>query len=149
MKLNAQEKKMGEIYSLLQQDLGYVFGDKESGPNGIKKDFLRKSAAFLRQLGKDLLFKQMNVSTSAGGIAVSGEVSLYGMWGEGNGLFFEITQSRMYSLGLLYREISHIKDYKGGYNQWLPLTVFKDMDYNGLCRALLSLKHEEALGNAA
>ncbi len=117
MKLNAQEKKMSEIYNLLQQDLGYVFGDKESGPNGIKKDFLRKSAAFLRQLGKDLSFNQMNVSTGAGGIAVSGEVSLYGMWGEGNGLFFEITQSRMYSLGLLYREISHIRDYKGGYNQ--------------------------------
>ena len=54
MKTGLQQKKMGEIYSLLLWDLGYIAGDKENGPNGRKKEFLKKSAAFLRQLGKDI-----------------------------------------------------------------------------------------------
>jgi hypothetical protein len=149
MATSAQQKKMGEIYCLLQLDLGYIYGERESGPNGAKKDFLRKSAAFLRQLGKDLCFTEMRVDTNAGGIAVSGEVTLYGMWSGNNGLSFEITKPYGYLRGLLYREIAHIKDFIGAENQWLPLSIFEDADYERLRGAFLLLKQGEAFRYAA
>lgn len=148
MKLSTQQKKMGEIYGLLSQDLGYIYGERESGPNGAKKDFLRKSAAFLRQLGKDLGFTDMKVNTNPAGIAVSGEIALYGVWSDGNGVFFEITQS-VFRADLLYREIQNLKDCKGGQNQWLRISIFEDMDYRGLCDTFLELKHEGVKQNAA
>ncbi len=149
MKLSAQEKRMGEIYNLLQQDLSYVYGERECGPNGIKKEFLQKAAAFLRQLGKDLGFTAKVIRSNPAGIAVSGEVTLYGAWSESGGLFFEITQSMGYPHGLLYREIKHVEDSRGGHNQWLPLSILKNADYERLCRTFLALKREGAFSLAA
>lgn len=149
MKLSTQQKKMGEIHGLLSQDLGYIYGERESGPNGAKKEFLNKSAAFLRQLGKDLELKEVKVNTNKSGIACSGDVTIYGLWGENNGLFFMISQSAPSSADLLYRAIKSLKDYSGGCNQWLPISVFRDMDYRRLCDIFLELKREEVKQNAA
>ncbi len=50
MSLKSQKDNMNAIYSLISIDLGYIYGERESGPNGAKKSFLTKSAAFLRAL---------------------------------------------------------------------------------------------------
>lgn len=149
MKLSLQQKKMKEIYELLSQNLSYIFGERESGPNGAKQVFLRKSAAFLRQLGKDLEFSEMMVNTNPAGIAVSGEVALYGMWGEDNGVYFRITQSAFLTNLQLYREIKSLKDYTGGCNQWMSDVLFREMDYRRLCDTLLEFKRKGAEENAA
>lgn len=143
MSLQSQKKLMKEIAGLLSQDLGYIFGERESGPNGVKKQFLTKSAAFLRALGKDLGFSEMKVNTNKAGIAVSGDVTLYGMWGEGNGVYFVLTEPLQPFNSLLYRSISHIKDHRGGNNQWIGLEVFADQNYGRLCSTLLKLKRTE------
>lgn len=142
MALSLQQKKMREICTLLNQDLGYIFGEREPGPNGIKKQFLIKSASFLRRLGTDIGLTKMKVYTNPSGIACSGEVSLFGMWDDGNGVFFEITQHSLHNSDLLYREIKHLHDYSGGCNQWLPLSVFTDADYARLCDVLHFFKKE-------
>ena len=45
---------MRKLAELLSHDLGYIWGEKEGGPNGDKKVFLNTGKAFLRALAKDL-----------------------------------------------------------------------------------------------
>ena len=110
MSVQSQKKNMKSIFNLVSQDLSYIYGDKESGPNGAKKQFHTKSKAFLRALGNDLGFTEFKVTNNHGGIAVSGEITLMGIWAEGNGLYMEISQgiTRNQSHQFLYRRISHM-----------------------------------------
>ena len=87
MSVKSQQVNMKTIHSLVSQDLGYIYGERESGPNGAKKVFHTKSAAFLRALGNDLGFKEFKVTNNYAGIAVSGEITLLGVWGDGTGLY--------------------------------------------------------------
>lgn len=140
MSMQSQKKNMKIIHSLVSQNLGYIFGERESGPNGAKKQFHTKSAAFLRALGRDLEFQECEVTNNYGGIAVSGEIALMGMWSEGNGLYFQLSQSAIGRQSFLYRQISHIKDYTGGRNQWLPVELFASGKYTELMDILLALR---------
>ncbi len=140
MSIKSQQANMKAIYSLVSRNLGYIHGNSESGPNGAKKQFLTKSASFLRALGKDLGFTDMKVSTNPGGIAVSGEITLMGMWSEGNGLYLQIFQSVTRRQEFLYRHISGMKDYTGGANQWITCSSFVDGDYEKLMKTLLALR---------
>ena len=106
---------MRRLSVLLSHDLGYAYGDKERGPNGRKKIFLNTGKAFLRALAKDLGLRDALVSANEGGIAVSGECTLIGMWEEG-GIYICLSQP----VGggdkvLLYRTVRNGRDYKGGY----------------------------------
>ena len=83
MSVQSQEKNMRKLADLLSRDLGYIWGERERGPNGDKKVFLNTGKAFLRALAKDLGLKEYNVSTDPGGIAVSGNCSLMVMWDGG------------------------------------------------------------------
>jgi len=140
MSTESQQKNMKAIHSLVSQNLGYIHGEREAGPNGAKKQFHTKSAAFLRALGKDLGFNEMKVTSNHGGIAVSGEITLMGMWNDGNGLYFQIFKSVTRRQDFMYRSISHMKDYIGGTNQWLSCSLFEDGDYEGLINTLSSLR---------
>lgn len=140
MSIQSQKKNMKEIHRLVSRDLGYIYGERESGPNGAKKEFHTKSAAFLRALGKDLGFNEMKVYNNHGGIAVSGEITLMGMWGEENGLYLQISQAIGCRQDFLYRQISHMKDYRGGKNQWLAFDWFKTGDYESLINQMLMLR---------
>lgn len=151
MSMQSQKKNMKTIHGLVSQNLGYIFGERESGPNGAKKQFHTKSAAFLRALGKDLGFRECKVMNNYGGIAVSGEVTLMGMWSERNGLYVQLSQSSMGWQSFLYRQISHMKDYTGGRNQWLPADMFASGKYAELVDTLLALRKplKEEAGYAA
>lgn len=151
MSIQSQKKNMKIIHSLVSQDLGYIYGERESGPNGAKQQFHTKSAAFLRALGMDLGFKVFKVKNNHAGIAVSGEITLMGMWDDGNGLYLQIAQPVTNWQAFLYRHISHMKDYTGGPNQWLPCDLFADGEYEKLLDTLLALqeKAKEAVRHAA
>ncbi len=139
MSIKSQQNNMKAIYNLIQKELGYCYGDKESVPNGAKKVFLSKSAAFLRALAKDLRFREYKININPGGIAVSGEVSLYGMWGDSNGIYLQISNP-CYSLqGFLYRKIKHINDYTGECNIWLSEELFMNGDYEVVLNILSSI----------
>ena len=149
MKKSLQETKMKRIAELLSGNLSYIAGENENGVNGEKAEFLRTSAAFLRKLGKDLGFTESRVHTNPAGIAVSGSVLLYGMWGDGNGICFVLDQSAFATPMLLYREIDRIDDYYGRQNQYLPLSDFAKADYAGLCRYFLTFRRQGADACAA
>lgn len=149
MKKSLQEKKMKRIAELLSGNLSYIAGENENGVNGEKAEFLRTSAAFLRKLGKDLGFTEYKVRTNPAGIAVSGSVSLYGMWGDGNGICFVLEQSAFSTPMLLYQEITRVDDYYGKQNLYLPLSDFAKADYAGLCRHFLAYRRQGADAYAA
>jgi len=138
--LKTQRENMQTISSLVSQELGYIDGEREGGPNGAKKHFHTKSAAFLRALGNDLGFKDFKVTNNYGGIAVSGEITLMGIWGEGNGLYLEISQPITQQREFMYRHITHMKDYCGGNNRWMPCGIFTNGEYEKLLDMLLALR---------
>lgn len=140
MSVKSQQANMKTIFSLVSQDLGYIYGERESGPNGAKKQFHSKSAAFLRTLGNDLGLKEFKVHKNPGGIAVSGEITLMGLWGDGNGVYFQISQSLPGRNEFLYRHMSHMKDYSSGANQWLDCDLFHDGNYSAVIDKLLALR---------
>lgn len=47
MSVQSQEKNMRKLAELLSHDLGYIWGERESGPNGDKKTFLKTGKTFL------------------------------------------------------------------------------------------------------
>ena len=151
MSIQSQKKNMKTIHSLISHDLGYIYGERESGPNGEKKQFHTKSAAFLRALSGDLGFKESKVTNNYGGIAVSGEITLMGMWDEGNGLYLQISQPVTGWQAFLYRHISHMKDYSGRTNHWLSVRLFADGKYEDMLDMLLKMKEtsKEAIDHAA
>ena len=139
MSIKSQQQNMKTIHTLVSQDLGYIYGERESGPNGAKKQFHTKSKAFLRALGNDLGFKEFKVTNNYAGIAVSGEITLMGMWTSTCGLYLQLSQSATRRQDFLYRYIKHIKDYSGGPNQWLDISLFAAGDYEKLMETVLPI----------
>ena len=116
MSVKSQENNMRRLAGLLGQDLGYIEGKRESGPNGEKKLFLNLGKVFLRALAKDLGLRDAKVTSNSAGFAVSGECSLIGMW-ETSGIYIclgQILSDRRRVL--LYRTVRNIRDYAGGHN---------------------------------
>jgi hypothetical protein len=140
MSIKTQRENMETISRLVEGNLSCIYGERESGPNGEKKQFHTKSAAFLRALGSDLGFKEFKVTRNYGGIAVSGEITLMGMWGEGNGLYLQISQPETQQREFLYRHITHMKDYSGGKNKRLPCGILTDGEYEKLLEMLSALR---------
>lgn len=108
--------------------------------NGAKRTFLNVGKTFLRALAKDLCLHDVTVRSNAGGIAVSGECCLYGMW-ENNGIFIEISQSCYSWVGpVLYRTIRNAHDHKGGHSRYLSLNDLKKCSYNEVLECFSSLR---------
>jgi len=149
MSHRSQEKNMRKLADLLGRNLSYIWGERESGPNGDKKVFLDTGRVFLRALGKDLGLRESTVSANPGGIAVSGDCSLIGMW-QGNGLYVQLSQpccdrERV----MLYRTVRHSRDYTGGHDLYLARRDLEEMAYSDLLCVLAALREEGAHGRAA
>lgn len=144
MSVQSQEKNMRKLAGLLSRDLSYIWGDRESGPNGEKKEFLDTGRAFLRALARDLGLQEYKVSSNPGGIAVCGDCSLIGMWA-GGGIYIMITQASFARESLvLYREARHIRDYSGGRNRFLPRNALNTMSYRQLLDTFSAPRKEGA-----
>ncbi len=149
MSHKSQEKNMRKLAGLLSQDLSYIWGERESGPNGAKKQFLSTGRTFLRELGKDLGLRDAKASARPGGIAVSGDCTLIGMW-QTNGLYVQLSQPCFdRERVLLYRTNRHSRDYTGGRNLYLTRRDLAEMSYPGLLILLTSLREEGAHERAA
>ena len=111
MSIKSQTNNMRRLAALLNINLCNIHGKKECGPNGSKQVFLNVGKVFLRALARDLGLRDVTVSSNAGGIGVSGECSLIGMW-ENGGLYVSISQPACGSgKVLLYRTVRHSRDY--------------------------------------
>lgn len=149
MSHKSQEKNMRKLAELLGQDLSYIRGENESGPNGAKKQFLNTGRTFLRALGKDLGLRDAEAHSDPGGIAVSGDCILIGMW-QTNGLYVHLSQpccdrERV----LLYRTVRHSKDYTGGRSLYLTRRDLAEMSYPDLLFLLAAVREEGGYDRAA
>ena len=149
MSYKSQEKNMRRLAKLFSQDLSYIWGENESGPNGAKKQFLNTGRTFLRALGKDLGLRDAEAHSNPGGIAVSGDCSLIGMW-QTNGLYVQLSQpccdrERV----LLYRTVRHNKDYTSGRNLYLTRRDLAEMSYPDLLFLLAAVREEDGYERAA
>lgn len=140
--VKTQTANMICLGKLLSQDLSYISGERESGPNGAKKEFLRKGKAFFRVLAKDLGFIESDVRVNEAGIACSGEVYLHGMWGPGNGIFIEMSQMHIADYCIMYRTISDIKGKKCGNNQFLSKSTLLNSKYENLLRTFTAYREQ-------
>ena len=149
MSVKSQEKNMRRLADLLGHDLSYIWGEREGGPNGDKKVFLNTGKVFLRALSKDLGLQEVSVSSNPGGIAVSGECTLMGMWTY-NGLYIQLSQSCFdRERVLLYRTIRHSRDYTGGVNLYLTRRNLETLSYPQLLFVLAAMRKEDAHERAA
>lgn len=143
MSFKSQENNMRRLAELLSSNLSYIWGERESGPNGAKKTFLNLGKTFLRSLAKDLGLRDVRVMSNAGGIAVSGECYLYGMW-QTCGLFICISQPVCGGQNVfLYRTIRELNDHKGGYNNYIRLDELHTMSYESMMKRLMVPHKEE------
>ena len=149
MSYKSQSANMIKLHSLLKNDLGYIWGERESGPSGDKKKFHTTGRAFLSALGKELGFGEFKVKKSHSGIAVSGEVSLIGLWREGNGLYIQLRQDLMFNTCILYRSIRHMKDYSGGANNFIGMSDMMAGEYDWLLSKFLKFKEAGYESSAA
>ena len=142
MSVKSQEKNMRRLAELLGRDLSYIWGEKESGPNGDKKVFLNTGKTFLRALAKDLELREVSVTSNAGGIAVSGECTLNGMW-EDSGIHISlghIVSNR--ETVILFRSIRDMRDHTGGHNMFLTRRDLEQMSYGQLLNKFFALRKE-------
>ncbi len=142
MSIKSQENRMHRMAELLDRDLSYIWGERELGPNGDKQIFLREGKTFLRALAKDLELRDAKIYAAPGGIAVSGDCSLIGVW-ESGGIYIQISQpccdrERV----VLYRAVKHMKDYTGGQNLFLTRRDLARMSYGQLLSTFLLLRKE-------
>lgn len=149
MSIQSQENNMRKLARLLSGDLSYIWGERESGPNGDKKVFLNTGKAFLRALAKDLKLRDAKVTAIAAGIAVSGECYLTGMW-EDSGLHVCLEQPCYLRENVLcYHSIRTMQDHKGGYRHYIRRAELEFMSYEQLIERLSEQKKECAYEWAA
>ena len=142
MSIKSQEGHMRQLALLLTTDLGCIFDERESGPNGSKKAFLNVGKVFLRALAKDLGLRDVTVSSNPGGIAVSGDCSMIGMWEDG-GIYVCLHKPVYHrELVLCYRTARHSKDFKGGYNHYLTRNDLKKWSCGQLLDTLSELRKD-------
>lgn len=141
MSMKSQENNMRRLAGLLSQNLSYIGGERECGPNGAKRAFLNLGKVFLRALAKDLGLRDVRVMSNPGGIAVSGECCLYGMW-VNSGLFICLQQASIGGDVFLYRTIRNINDHKGGYNRYVKFHDLKKLSYGQLLDLLSELRKD-------
>jgi hypothetical protein len=117
------EQQLKTLHTFMQAN-----GKNLSYNEALKAQFKKLSTSFLRALAKQLPFTEKKVSFNAGGIAVSGDAHLMGMFNNGIGLYITINEANFScdSMNFLYRTIKDMKDYSGGPNNYMTDAVVQE-----------------------
>jgi len=103
---------------------------EESGSynDAFKAKFRLIGKKAMKELALLLELRPFDIQFNPGGIAVSGDLRLMGMWSEGSGIYISMNKvlpNASYGQ-ILYRTINHMKDFTGGPNQWLQYETLRD-----------------------
>lgn len=119
------EQKLKALYDFMKvngRNLGYNAD--------LQAQFKKLATAYLRALKKELPFTECKVSFNPGGIAVSGDAQLMGMFSNGTGLYITINEpwggGHGKAMNFLYRTIQHMKDYTGGSNNYITDSIIEE-----------------------
>ena len=99
------------------KDLSYNFDDKEKF-HSLGRSVLKKIA---KSMG--LAPGSFEIHNNRGGIAVSGEVTLHG-----ERIYIQFSQSILGHSKFMFRSCQGMKDYTGGFNQWMKWADLTDYD---------------------
>ena len=93
----------------------------------FKEKFKRVGKKAMVELALLLDLNEFKYDFNPGGIAVSGDLTLMGMWSPENGVYVMMNKDFPNAPWgqVLYRTIKHMKDYAGGPNQWLPYEALR------------------------
>lgn len=105
------QEKFNKLAATLKTGLSYNYANKEA--------FKKAGLSALRALAKEMGFTESRVGFNEGGIAVSGDHSMYGMFGEGEGVVIYISQGAFSNHAGYCRHIKSLTDYSGGANVWI------------------------------
>lgn len=134
-------KYLNKLKALMisKEDLSY----NEEG----KKKFRSIGLKAMKELAEILDLKVYDAHFNPGGIAGSGDLRVMGMWDDAQGIYISMNKDfPNNSWGqVLYRTISHMKDFTGGSNNYLRFEQLGDK--NALLDSFLSLREEERRKN--
>lgn len=93
----------------------------------FKKKFKLVGMKAMKEFAQLLELQETDINFNPGGIAVSGDLRLMGMWSEGNGVF--ITMNKDFPNkpwgDVLYRTIKYMKDFTGGPNCYFKFSLLQ------------------------
>ena len=109
--------------------LAFMMLSGESGAYNatFKEQFKKVGTRAMRELAELLDLKEIDIHFNPGGIAVSGDLRLMGMWSEEDGIYITMNKdfpNRM-SGEVLYRTIKGMKDYTGGPNNYFEFALLQ------------------------
>jgi hypothetical protein len=106
--------------SQLTKLLRFVQGNDLSYDQPAKDKFKERGLKAMRRLASALKLREFEASFNAGGIAVSGDLHLMGMFNDNMGIYIAISKGVFKHDGFtfLYRTIKNMKDYSGGGNNY-------------------------------
>jgi hypothetical protein len=117
---------------------------KESGSynEDFKKKFRNTGKKAMTELALLLDFNEFGVDFNPGGIAVSGDLRLMGMWSKGNGVY--ITMNKDFPGkpwgDVLFRHIDHMRDFTGGPNNYFKFKLLGDPE--ALRKLITSIRND-------
>ena len=114
----------------------------------FKKKFRTTGMPAMEELARLLAFREHHASFNPGGIAVSGDLTLMGMWREGDGACISMNKDfpgKPFG-DILFRHIRHMADFTGGPNGWFGYELLGDSE--ALKMTILSLRkgHQDLQG---
>lgn len=89
----------------------------------FKERFRSVGIRAMKELAQILELKEYKINFNPGGIAVSGDLRLMGMWSEGNGIYVSMNKDFPEWGKVVYRNIKHMEDYVGGSNNYFEFKL--------------------------
>jgi len=108
---------------------GLMTGNEDPHYNdNFKRRFRSIGQKAMEELAQLLELKEYDIDFNSGGIAVSGDLRLMGMWSEGNGVYISMNKDfpgKPWG-DVLYRHIRHMRDFTGGPNNYFKFSLLDD-----------------------
>ncbi len=112
-------------YPQIDGHMGVQDNSREIAFGSVKKEFGRLGKKAFTELAQILGLKEYKVDFNKAGPAVSGDVTMIGMFDGEKGIYFSLNRDGSDN-GLLYRTVKSMKDYSGGYNNWMPVKFLSE-----------------------
>ncbi len=115
-KFSAFLKKYTSIDGYMEEDSSKM---NENAEGLAKQNFRKLGKKAFKELAEYIGLKEYDVKFNPGGPAVSGDLSLMGMFTADKGIYISMNKDGLKG-GVLYRSIKGMKDYSGGGNNYFP-----------------------------
>ena len=112
-------------YPQIDGHMGVQDPSKEIAYGSVKKTFGTLGKKAFAELAQLLALKEHKIDFNKAGPAVSGDLTLIGMFNATKGIYFSLNRGGN-DLGLLYRTAKSLRDYSGGGNNWMPVETLAD-----------------------